>query len=128
MLGCVVSCCTYKMEEKGLITHTVVFVLLKMDPLVELHAVLNQCGITALADRASVINSEGFTSIKDFTVLEGDTDVSEMAKRLVARPATGGHVNLGTIVIKRLQALIFWTKDCIKRDRQSHRRTLCRLP
>ena len=66
-----------------------------MDPLVKLNAVLNQCGITAPADHVSVIkNSEGFTSIEDFAVLEGDADISEMAKRLAARPAAGGRVNL----------------------------------
>ena len=81
----------------------------------ELHAVLQRCGIATAADRDTIINNEGFTTVADFSMLEGDTDVTEMAKRMAGRTAAGGRINLGTLVIKRLQALVFWVKDRTKR-------------
>eukprot|EP00957_Ditylum_brightwellii_P121034 9231274-Ditylum_brightwellii.AAC.1 len=34
-----------------------------------------------------------------------------MDKRLSGRPAANGHILLGTVVIKYLQALVYWVKD-----------------
>jgi hypothetical protein len=45
------------------------------------------------------------------SILDGDSDVTEMAKRMAARNAADGHVTLGTTVIKRLQELVWWVKD-----------------
>ena len=81
----------------------------------EMHAVLLTCGVTVEAIRATIIAGEGFTSVADFGFLEGDSDVTEMAKRLAARTIAEGRVNLGTVTIKRIQALVYWVKDRMKR-------------
>ena len=39
-----------------------------------------------------------------------------MAKRMAARPSAAGRPILGTMHIKRLQALVYWVKD---HDRRS---------
>jgi len=85
------------------------------NPIDQLNTVLTTCGIAAANDRAAVIANEGFTSIADFRYLEGDRDITKMAKRLSARTQAEGRVNLGTVVIKRLQALVYWVKDRQKR-------------
>ena len=61
------------------------------------------------------INVEGLDSLSAFTQLNGDSDVSEMLKCMATRPIAAGRVILGTIQIKRLQALVFWVKDHDKR-------------
>ena len=80
----------------------------------DLHAVLTVCGIPAAATRTRIIDNEGFTSVEDLAVLETDTDVSEMAKRMASRTAVDGRVNLGTVQIKRIQALAWWVRDRVK--------------
>ena len=52
------------------------------DPIGELNAVFAMCGIIDEATRANIINQEGFTQLEDLGVLETDTDVTEMAKRM----------------------------------------------
>ena len=55
---------------------------------------------------------EGLNLIAAFAAMSGHTDVTEMAKRMASRPnAAAGRVVLGTIQIKRLQALVYWVKD-----------------
>ena len=55
---------------------------------------------------------KGLDSIAAFAAMSGDTDVTEMAKRMASRPnAAAGRVILGTMQIKRLQALVYWVKD-----------------
>jgi len=71
------------------------------DPIQELRDVLETCGVAVAADRNTIINREGFTSIADLGILDGDSDVTEMAKRMAARNAADGRVTLGTTVIKR---------------------------
>jgi len=47
-----------------------------------------------------------------FASMNGDPDVTEMAKRMASRPnAAAGRVILGTMQITRLQALVYWVKD-----------------
>lgn len=82
-----------------------------MADLADLNTVLTTCGIAEAATRTNLINNEGFTSIADLGVMEGDTDVTEMAKRLATRTQGEGRINLGTVVIKRLQALVYWVND-----------------
>jgi hypothetical protein len=48
-------------------------------------------------------------------VLETDADVTEMAKRMATRTQAEGRVLLGTVVIKRLQTLVWWIRDHQKR-------------
>ncbi len=81
----------------------------------EVHAVLERCGVVAEATRNNIITREGFTQLADFGVLENDTDVSEMAKRMASRTVAEGRVLLGTVVVKRLQTLVWWVRDRQKR-------------
>jgi len=85
------------------------------DPIEELHAVFTTCGIIDEARRNNIIALEGFTQLKDLAVLETDTDVTEMAKRMATRTQAEGRVLLGTVVIKRLQTLVWWIRDQRKR-------------
>ncbi len=80
------------------------------------HGVLQVCGITSVTSRNIFINTEGLDLIEAFGAMNGDSDVSEMAKRMAARSSTAaGRVVLGTMQIKRLQALVYWVKDHDKR-------------
>ena len=54
------------------------------DPIEELNAVFAMCGITDAGMRANIIAREGFTQLEDLGVLETDTDVTEMAKRMAS--------------------------------------------
>ena len=49
--------------------------------------------------------------IEDLGVLENDTDVSDMAKRMASFMLAKGRVLLGTVVVKRLQTLVWWVRD-----------------
>jgi len=49
-------------------------------------------------------------------ILDGNLDVTEMAKRMAAWNAADGCVILSTTVIKWLQVLIWWVKDCQVHD------------
>ena len=81
-----------------------------------IHAVLRTCGVALLAARMTFINVEGLDSISAFIQLNGDSeDVTEMAKRMAARPSAAGRVILGMMQIKRLQALVYWVKNHDKR-------------
>ena len=83
-------------------------------PVPDLQVVFNICGITAEATRTRIIQNEGFGSLGDLSILESDSDVTDMAKRLASRTVADGRVNLGTIQIKKLQALVWWIRDQIK--------------
>ena len=81
-----------------------------------IHAVLRTCGVALLAAHMTFINVEGLDSLCAFTQLNGDSDLTEMAKRMAALPSTARRVILGiTLQIKRLQALVYWVKDHDKR-------------
>ena len=77
------------------------------DPIGELNAVFEICGIVDAGMRANIINHEGFMSLVDLGVLETDTDVLEMAKRLALRMQAEGRVYLGTVMVKRIQTLVW---------------------
>ena len=84
------------------------------------HEILTICGITTAANRETFINIEGLDSVEAFASMNGDSDVTEMAKRMASRPnAAAGRVILGTMQIKRLQALVYWVKDHDKRGLQA---------
>jgi hypothetical protein len=80
----------------------------------DLRAALATCGLT-VPQCDVLVNNEGFTSLASVGVLGGDTDVTEMAKRLASRTVVDGRTILGTVQIKNLQALVFWVKDRQKR-------------
>ena len=77
------------------------------DPIAQLHMVFEMCGV-ADAVTTNIINQEGFTRIEDVGILENDTDVSDMAKRMASRMLAEGRVLLGTVIVKRLQTLVWW--------------------
>jgi hypothetical protein len=76
-----------------------------------LNAILMVCGVADPVQRTNIIVNESFTSLEDFCMFENDKDVNRMASRLASRTIQEGRVHLGTIVIKKLQALVFWCKD-----------------
>jgi hypothetical protein len=76
----------------------------------DIHAVLVICGFANVMDHTSSINNEGFQSIADFGILE-DMDVFEMVKHLGNCTVAAGHVNVGVIQVKKLQALCYWVRD-----------------
>ena len=47
-------------------------------------------------------------------MLESDTDVTEMVKYLASCTAADGHIDLGIVQIKKIQALVWWVHDEIK--------------
>jgi hypothetical protein len=73
----------------------------------ELNMVFQTCGIMDPAMHTNIINHEGFTSLADLGVLEMDMNVSDMAKRLALRMQVEGRVYLGTVMVKRLQTLVW---------------------
>jgi hypothetical protein len=76
----------------------------------DIHAVLAVCGFANVVDHMLIINNEGFQLIADFGILE-DKNVFEMVKRLGNRTVAPGHVNIGAIQVKKLQALCYWVCD-----------------
>jgi hypothetical protein len=79
------------------------------EPPNSVHKILTICGITTAANRETFINIEGLDSVEAFASMNGDSsDITEMAKRMASRPnAAAGRVILGTMQIKRLQALVY---------------------
>jgi hypothetical protein len=61
-----------------------------------IHRVLRTCGIATAATRMTFINLEGLDSLTAFAQLNGDADITEMAKRMASRPSAAGRVILGT--------------------------------
>ena len=59
--------------------------------------VLDLCGVTSVASRNIFIDIEGLDSIDAFASLSGDSDVTEMAKRMASRTPAVGRVILGTV-------------------------------
>ena len=76
-----------------------------------IHTVLTVCGVINVGDRDLICTGEGLTSIADFGVFDNDQDVADMAKRLSSRTVNDGRVNLGTVHIKKIQALVWWIND-----------------
>ena len=77
----------------------------------ELSMVFEVCGIVDAGMHTNIINREGFTSLADLGVLETNTDVLELVKRLVSRMQAEGRVYLGTVMVKRIQTLDWWVHD-----------------
>jgi hypothetical protein len=76
------------------------------------HDILTICGIANAATCTTFINIEGLDSVEAFASMNGDPDVTEMAKQMASRPNTAAvRVILGTMQIKRLQALVYWVND-----------------
>jgi hypothetical protein len=80
------------------------------------HNVLSLCSVTTAASRQIFIDIEGLDTIDVFANLKGDSDVTERAKRMASRGAAVGRVILGTMQIKKIQALVYWVKDHHRRN------------
>ena len=78
----------------------------------DLNAILMVCGIDDQAKCTHIIDGKHFQSLQDFCMFESNKDVNRMASHLASRTQQEGRVHLGTIAIKKLQALVFWCKDC----------------
>jgi hypothetical protein len=99
-------------DSHGGYNHDATLGTVKMaDPVQEVHAVLKRCGIVAEVTHTNIINCKGFMQLVDLGVLENDTDVSKMAKRMALQMQAEGRVILGTVVIKHLQTLVWWVRD-----------------
>ena len=83
-------------------------------PVPDLQAVFAVCSITTEVTHACIVMNEGFASLEDLLVLESNTDVTKMVKCLASCTAADGHVNLGMVQIKKIQALVWWVHDEIK--------------
>ena len=73
--------------------------------------VLAICGMDDPVTRGNIIAREGFQTLEDLGIMEDDKDVIEMAKRIASRRQNQGHINLSTVTIKPLQALVWWIRD-----------------
>ena len=72
-----------------------------VEPPNPVHDVLITCGITNLAHCMTFLNIKGLDSIAAFASMSGDSDVTEMAKRMALRPNVAARrVILGTMHIK----------------------------
>jgi len=81
----------------------------------DIHAALTVCNFNDAGIRNRIINNKGFQSLADFGILDSDKDVLEMVKRLGSRTEAAGRVFVGTIQVKKLQALCYWVRDHQKR-------------
>jgi hypothetical protein len=69
------------------------------------HEVLStMCGIMTATNRATLINIEGLDSVEAFASMNGDSDVTEMAKRIATRP----NAAAGRFILRRMQKRGFW--------------------
>ncbi len=75
-------------------------------------------GIANAATCTTFINIEGLDSMEAFASMNADPNNMERAKPMASRPNTR-RVILGTMQIKRLQALVYWVKDHDKRGLQA---------
>jgi hypothetical protein len=63
------------------------------------------------------IQVKGLDSPEAFGALSGDSNVTEMAKRMASCTVNAvGTVILGTMQTKRVKALVFWVQDHRKRQ------------
>ena len=76
-----------------------------------IHIVLDVCGVVDPENCNLICTGKGLTSIADFGVFDSNRDVVDMEKRLSSRTMNDGRVNLGTVHIKKVQALIWWIND-----------------
>jgi hypothetical protein len=79
-------------------------------PNMDIHAVLLICGIATEAHCTSIIVNKGFTSLTDFGLLS-KKDVYEMVMGMGSRTAVAGRIYVGTLQVKKLQALCYWVRD-----------------
>jgi hypothetical protein len=87
-----------------------------VDPIDNLHAVFAMCSITNEVTHPNIIAQEGITQLEDLGLLKTDTNVSQMAKRMVTcTHVVEGRVLLRMVMIKWLRTLVWWARDQQKR-------------
>jgi hypothetical protein len=87
-------------------------VVVEVEPSNPIHNVLMTCGVTNVAHHATLIEIEGLDSIAAFMYMSGNGNITEMAKCMALQPSVAAwRVILGTMQIKKLQALVYWVKD-----------------
>ena len=77
----------------------------------DLNTILMVCGINNQVEYTHIIDGKHFQSLQNFCMCESDKDVDIMASHLASKTQQEGCMHLGTIVMKKLQALVFWCKD-----------------
>ena len=75
------------------------------------HTVLAVCGVVDPDNLNLIRTGEGITLIAYFGVFGSDRDVVDMAKHLSSCTIHDGRVNLGTVHIKKIQALVWWINE-----------------
>jgi hypothetical protein len=65
-------------------------------------------------DHHHCIQDENLQSIFDLAFLNSDSDMTKMAKCLSSHTVQEGRVHLFNKIIKKIQALVYWVKDCHK--------------
>ena len=76
-----------------------------------IHTVLAVCGVVDPYICNLIRTGEGLTSIADFDVFDSDRDVVDMAKSLSSCTIINVRVNLVTVHIKNIQALVWCIND-----------------
>jgi hypothetical protein len=67
--------------------------------------------MTSIYFCTACINNDGFQSLPDLSVLDDDKDMLEMVKHLGSHTEEAGCVYVGTIQVKKLQALCYCVHD-----------------
>ena len=75
------------------------------------HTVLAVCGVVDPDNCNLIRTGKGLTLISDFGVFDNDRDVVDMLKHLSSRTMNDDRFNLGTVHIKKVQALVWWIND-----------------
>ena len=83
----------------------------------DVHMLLERVGITVVAKRNIMIQVEGFRRPTDFGIMQLK-DVGTMVKRLTSRSRDEDRVIMGIVVIKRFEALTYWVRDKIRRNKE----------
>ena len=76
-----------------------------------IHRFLALCGMVDPDNSNLIRTGKGLTSIADFGFFDSNLGVVYMVKRLSSRTINDGRVNLGTVHIKNIQALVWWIND-----------------
>ena len=97
----------------------IIMIILQMDKIAaiaaaniaRIHTVLAVCGVIDPDNRNLIRTDKGLTSIADFGVFDRDHNAIDMEKRISSRTINDGRVNIGTLHIKKIQALVWWIND-----------------
>jgi hypothetical protein len=81
----------------------------------EVNALLARCGVVVAGHQNQFGSAEGVQAPEDFGMLTVN-DIPELAKRMQGRHAAQ-RVVLGVAQIKKLQALVWWCRDRIRRGK-----------